>query len=113
MYARTNKNRRYGLQIAKGIRRTNMLVKMAKGIDALKRTHRDVAEPGPAVQRAGAQSRRKGRILAASERLPPGNARDRYQISEDKRTPVDIPQFLNDHADDPACKVWTFCEDNH
>lgn len=46
--------------------------------------------------------------FADTEKMPNAKPEEHYQMSDETRHSIPIAQYLGEHKDDPALKVWSF-----
>jgi len=95
-YARTNKNTKFGLQIAKHTRREALL-------RAIKQREKD--EIAAASTEKPSEGEQVSLQFTDNEPLPYTSPRVHHHISDSQRYHDDITRFLTKNCNDPAMKV--------
>ncbi|EJF57875.1 hypothetical protein DICSQDRAFT_149477 [Dichomitus squalens LYAD-421 SS1] len=104
-YRRTNKNRTFGRQIALEVRRANIIDKIARAQEQPVKPHHKRCKPKKALPSRGRHLHLR---FDDAQPLPPTQADKHYHVSDDKRYPVRLEDFLFDNEGDPACENFTW-----
>ncbi|TBU21594.1 hypothetical protein BD311DRAFT_678015 [Dichomitus squalens] len=103
-YRRTNKNRTFGRQIALEVRRANIINRIAQAQgEAVRPRHKRRKQKARATR-----GRRLHLRFDDSQPLPQTLPDQHYHISNDKRYPVKLEDFLYENEGDPACENFTW-----
>ena len=112
LYNLTNKNRGFEGQIAKGVRRGELLTKWGNQAGfgpAQKHKHKKDKQMRDRLRAAGREQARRLRRLRIDStddvELANAPANLHYQISTDTRVHFNLQTFVAENADDPACDV--------
>ena len=112
LYNLTNKNRGFEGQIAKGVRRGELLTKWGNeagfGPAQKHKRKKDKQMQGPLKAAGREQARRLRRLrICATDDVELANAPANLhcQISTDTRVHYNLQTFISENADDPACDV--------
>ncbi|TBU23843.1 hypothetical protein BD311DRAFT_703164 [Dichomitus squalens] len=104
-YRRTNKNRAFGHQIALEVRRADI-------INKIKQSQTEPGKPRTKRRKPKRSSAGRGKHLHVqfeqAEPLPHTQPDRHYHISDEKRFPITLDNFLYENEGDPACEnfVW-------
>ncbi|TBU21549.1 hypothetical protein BD311DRAFT_678089 [Dichomitus squalens] len=104
-YRRTNKNRTFGRQIALEVRRANILNKIAQAQAQPAKPRKQRRKPKKAQPSRG---RRLHLHFDDPQPLPPTQPNEHYHISDDKRYPIKLDDFLFENDGDAACENFTW-----